>query len=157
MAIQLSFQCDESWDKMPNINQGKFCGKCSKNIYDLTDKSESEIHQLYKENNGKLCGKIRPQQLSNSIYREQRVKLATFCLALFLVFGGYLFKSELHAQNNAIDSNIIVLEDKIEYITIKGKILEEGTNEPIIFATVYYEKNDTKIGTATDFDGKFTF
>lgn len=156
MAIQLSFQCDESWDKMPNTNQGKFCGKCSKNIYDLTDKSESEIHQLYKENNGKLCGKIRPQQLNNSIYTQQRTKLAKFCLALFLVFGGNLFKSELHAQNNVIDSTITLIESNNEYYTINGIILEEGTNDPLPFANVHYEVNDKNIGTATDFDGKFT-
>tara|TARA_B100000809_G_scaffold265497_1_gene324517 strand:- start:4673 stop:5407 length:735 start_codon:yes stop_codon:yes gene_type:complete len=156
MAIQLSFQCDESWDKMPNIEQEKFCNKCSKNIHDLTDKTESEIHQLYKENNGQLCGKIRPQQLNNSNYRQQRTKLAKFCLALFLVFGGYIFKSDLQAQSNANDSTEIILEDSIEYHTLNGIVIDENTNDPILFATVYYEIDGIKHGTSTDFDGNFT-
>jgi hypothetical protein len=154
MAIQLSFQCDESWDKMPNINQGKFCDKCSKNIHDLTDKSESEIHQLYKKNNGQLCGKIRPQQLKNSIYRQQRTKLAKFCLELFLVFGGYLFKSDLQAQNNAKDS-IVVTIDEIRYSNISGTIIEKKGKESVPFASVYYEFKGEKYGTVTEFDGKF--
>lgn len=154
MAIQINFQCNESWDKMSNLNQGKFCDKCSKKIHDLTDKSEAEIHQLYTENKGKLCGKIRLQQLNNSIYKQQKIKLAKFCLALFLVFGGYLFKSELQAQNSANDSTVVTI-DELRYSYISGTIFEKKGKEPIPFATVYYEYKGEKYGTVTDFDGNF--
>jgi hypothetical protein len=140
---------------MPNVNQGKHCDMCSQNVHDLTDKSESEIHQLYQKNNGKLCGKIRPQQLDTSRYKQQRIKLAKFCLALFLVFGGCLFKTELHAQNSATKAAAIELDDRIDYYTLNGTVIDKETKEPIFFASVYYKIEGVKHGTSTDFDGKF--
>lgn len=155
MAIQLNFQCDESWDKMTNISQGKFCAKCTKNIYDLSNKTEKEIHQLYQKNNGKLCGKIKPHQLSNFNYRKQRAKLAKFCLTLYLVFGGYLFKAELHAQNNNIDSNSTAINGTKKYYTITGTVTDKETKEPIFAANIYYTIGSKNFGTISDFDGVY--
>ena len=155
MAIQLKFQCNESWEKMPTSEKGKFCGKCERNIHDLTDKSESEIHQLYNANKGKLCGKIKPQQLNNSMYQQYRTKLAKFCLALFLVFGGHIFKSEIKAQSNKINSKTTVQDNNAAHYIINGIVLEEETDEPLMFATVYYEVEGTLYRTTTNFDGSY--
>lgn len=155
MAIQLTYQCNESWDKMPDANQGKFCDKCSKNIYDLTNKTELEIHQLYLQNKGKLCGKIQNKQLDISLYQQYQLQLAKLCVALFLVFGSCLFNNGIQAQNIKVDSVFVVEDKPTEYFTVKGVVKDKETQELIPFASVYYDTGKEKIGGMTDFDGVF--
>ena len=154
MPIQLTFQCNESWDKMPNTNQGKFCDKCSKNTYDLTDKTEEEIHHLYLKNKGKLCGKIQHKQLDIPLYRTYQMQLAKLCVALFFVFGSCLFNSGVQAQEIKVDS-VSVAKTETEFFTIQGTVIDKDTKELIFFAAVYYDNGVEKIGGTTDFDGKF--
>lgn len=154
MSIALSFKCTKSWDNMSDNKIGKFCNQCSKNVYDLTDKSQEEIGQLYQENNGKLCGKVYPHQLNRSFQHQYKMKLAKFCAALFLVFGNYIFKSDLHAQNIPSDSIILVKKDT-NFFVLKGTIVDKENKDPIPFASVYYTTDSTNYGTTTDFDGNF--
>ena len=42
--------------------------------------------------------------------------------------------------------------------TIEGKVLEEGTTDPVIFANVVLFKNGVRVGVkSTDFDGNYKF
>jgi len=51
---------------------------------------------------------------------------------------------------------IIRSHEDYNFGTLKGKVLEAGTNEPVPFANVVIELNGTQIaGTSTDFDGNY--
>ncbi|MBT8219810.1 MAG: TonB-dependent receptor [Bacteroidia bacterium] len=52
-------------------------------------------------------------------------------------------------------SFILMTVASVAQVTLSGKVLESGTSEPLIGATVY-EVNNTSNGTATDLDGSFT-
>ena len=150
MAYQLSFSCNENWEMMKLNPTGKYCDKCSRNIYDLRSKTPEEILKLYKENNGKLCGKIRGSQL----YKYQKKKLAKFCLALFLVFGFSIFTLKTTAQTDS--TNIAEKNNTLtDSITIKGTVRDKETKETIPFLPISFKNNEKKISTMSDFDGNY--
>jgi hypothetical protein len=56
-----SFKCPMSWDAMEDSANGKFCSKCRKEVFDLTNCSTDEVRAL-QEKHGSLCGTIRIAQ-----------------------------------------------------------------------------------------------
>lgn len=60
--IQIETPCEENWDNMHDIPEGKFCDLCSKKVLDLTQKTDDEIFHLLNTSNGKICGRIFPYQ-----------------------------------------------------------------------------------------------
>jgi hypothetical protein len=156
MAIQLNFKCNESWANMPKSNTGSYCGKCEKNVFDLTNKSESEIQQIYQENNGKLCGRIKLSQLGRDGNNRVRQVLAKFCLALYLVFGGWLFNSNVVGQIAPPIQEEMLVGKVASTNTITGKVIDKNTGEPLIGVSVYFTVNKNKIGASTDVNGSYT-
>ena len=53
-----SFKCPMNWDDMTPSSNGRFCGKCSKEVHDLTNCSLDEIRELQRRK-GSICGMIR--------------------------------------------------------------------------------------------------
>ncbi len=153
MAIQLNFKCNESWQQMPTAIDGRFCNKCAKNVLDLTNKSDAEIKQLYAENNGKMCGRIKSTQLTVYPFISEKKKLlAKFCFALYLVFGSLLFNGQVVAQNN-VSETIEQNQREAAYI-IKGLVTDKETNEPIPFVNVFLEGSNPRV-VMTDENGKY--
>lgn len=56
-----SFKCPMSWDDMEDSTSGKFCSKCRKEVFDLTNCSVDEVRDL-QEKHGSICGSIRVAQ-----------------------------------------------------------------------------------------------
>ena len=156
MAVQMNFKCSESWAKMPKTNAGSYCGKCEKNVFDLTNKSESQIQQIYQENNGKLCGRIKVGQLSSDSGNRARKTLAKFCLALYLVFGGWLFNTNIVGQVAPPVHEQMLVGKVAATSSITGKVIDINTGEPLIGVSVYFTVNKNKIGATTDANGKYT-
>ena len=53
-----SFKCPMSWDEMEVTGNGRFCNKCRKEVFDLTNCSIDEVIALQR-NHGRICGSIR--------------------------------------------------------------------------------------------------
>lgn len=56
-----SFKCPMSWDDMEDSANGKFCSKCRKEVFDLTNCSTDEVRAL-QDKHGVICGSIRVAQ-----------------------------------------------------------------------------------------------
>ncbi len=56
-----SFKCPMSWDEMEDSMNGKFCSKCRKKVFDLTNCSLEEVRAL-QDKHGMICGSIRVAQ-----------------------------------------------------------------------------------------------
>lgn len=50
-----------NWDDMKTTANGKFCSKCRKEVFDLTDCSVDEVRDL-QDKHGSICGSIRMAQ-----------------------------------------------------------------------------------------------
>jgi|LakMenE18May11ns_1017448.scaffolds.fasta_scaffold9908416_3 hypothetical protein len=56
-----SFKCRMIWDDMEDSANGKFCSKCRKEVFDLTNCSADEVRAL-QDKHGSICGSIRVAQ-----------------------------------------------------------------------------------------------
>jgi hypothetical protein len=52
-----SFKCPMSWDDMEVSGSGRHCGKCQKQVFELTNCSIDEVISLQKKH-GPICGSI---------------------------------------------------------------------------------------------------
>ncbi|HEX5790097.1 MAG TPA: hypothetical protein VFY13_03040 [Luteolibacter sp.] len=53
-----SYKCPMNWDAMTPSANGRFCDKCSKEVYDLTHCSLDQVREL-QHRHGSICGMIR--------------------------------------------------------------------------------------------------
>jgi len=98
--IRIPEPCHEDWNKMQPDAKGKFCGSCSKSVFDFSNKTDNEIRDIlieYKDQ--KVCGHFKKTQLDRPLIvqinlRDLPVNMSStkvFAISLFLVFGTFLF------------------------------------------------------------------
>ncbi len=110
--VRIPEPCSEDWNKMQADEKGKFCGSCSKSVFDFSNKTDNEIQNiLMKHKNQKVCGHFKKTQVNRPLNFSFDVKnlprnvsvTTAFAIALFLVFGTLLF-SCTDANNKKIES-----------------------------------------------------
>jgi hypothetical protein len=62
-ALHFSFKCPMQWEEMAMTERGRFCGKCQKEVFDLTNCSLDEVAALQRTH-GPICGSIRVAQVA---------------------------------------------------------------------------------------------
>lgn len=102
--ISIPKPCHEDWNKFTPDEKGAFCKVCSKSVHDFTKKEPEQIKAILIEEmsaGNKVCGRFNEDQLSPAVepvpdmnpYSLNFKKVKRFAMALFLVFGGFLFHS----------------------------------------------------------------
>ena len=56
--IQIATPCDARWDDMLGDNRVRFCGACTKHVYNLSEMQQEEALALIQEMNGNLCVRL---------------------------------------------------------------------------------------------------
>lgn len=59
----LNFTCNQNWDAMEPVAEGRFCSTCQKKVYDLTNENVAYFVKILKENDNKICGRFSSDQL----------------------------------------------------------------------------------------------
>ncbi|MEM7040370.1 MAG: carboxypeptidase-like regulatory domain-containing protein [Bacteroidota bacterium] len=159
--------CHEDWNEMTPVEQGRFCDSCSKCVIDLTGKSRAQIHDIYLENQGEVCGRMQLSQmgvrapkapaaeLPESIPGGKRVlrRLQLFAVALFAVFT-FGTATSANAQTHSIKGKVAHVAD---YGKIEGKVNWEG-GHPASGITLVLLKGDEEFGTTqTNENGAYGF
>ncbi len=62
-ANHFSFKCPMNWDEMDTTANGRFCGKCRKEVYDHTNCTIDEVIAL-QQKHGSICGSIKVAQVA---------------------------------------------------------------------------------------------
>ena len=98
--VRIPEPCHEDWNTMQPDAKGKFCNSCSKSVFDFSNKTDAEIRDILMENqNQKVCGHFKKSQIDrplnikinlNDLPKNMSITKA-FAIALFLVFGTFLF------------------------------------------------------------------
>jgi hypothetical protein len=106
--VRIPEPCHEDWNSMLPDEKGKFCNSCSKSVFDFSTKTDSEIKDILVEyKDQKVCGHFKKSQvnrpLSISVNLSDLPKnmsmTKAFAIALFLVFGTFLFScTDEHGQ-----------------------------------------------------------
>ena len=56
--IRIATPCSADWDEMTGDARVRFCGKCEKNVYNLSAMTREEGEALVKEKEGRLCVRL---------------------------------------------------------------------------------------------------
>ena len=179
IKINIAKPCSENWSTMTPTEKGKFCSKCSKQVFDLTMLKDIEVIELLKESPNSICGRaeksktnICGRMLLNKIDKPIAInskkfnsKLYKYLTTVFL-FGSTttLFAIPSSEQtvkftisnknNNRIDLKKINTDSIVNIF--KGQVFTEieGFEEPIPGAEVLVKELNLK--TETDIDGNFS-
>lgn len=102
--IRVATPCNADWDDMSGDERVRFCGKCEKNVYNLSAMSRLEAEALVREKEGRMCVRffqrpdgtmltqdcpvgVRNAQWRNRVWRSFSTAAAAAGLA-FGLFGG---------------------------------------------------------------------
>src|ERR1051326_998579 len=158
--ISIPKPCHEDSNKMTPDQKGAFCKVCNKSVHDFTKKAPEEIKIILVEEMSagkKVCGRfnedqIEPARISHAVSQSvsqridmwslnfQRVK--KFAVALFLVFGGYLFNS---VRSSAQKMGKIAIPQHNYPIRGEIAIAEPGSKDTLKRVICEKLKGDVKI------------
>ncbi len=101
--LQISRPCPMKWSRLKGDARTRFCGKCSQNVYDLSQLTADEARTLIAQKEGLVCVRLFRRGDGTVITRDcragfsetfwakfetfQRVSVAGFFAALFLSLG----------------------------------------------------------------------
>ena len=54
-SLRIATPCSADWDDMKGDDLVRFCGRCEKNVYDLSALSRTEAEQLVADKEGRMC------------------------------------------------------------------------------------------------------
>jgi hypothetical protein len=57
-SLRVASPCKANWDEMPGDERVRFCGKCEKNVYNLSAMSREEAAELVRAREGNLCARM---------------------------------------------------------------------------------------------------
>jgi hypothetical protein len=147
--IQIPEPCDENWDNMTAVEQGRYCQSCCKEVIDFSLMSDQEIINFLSKPRGKTCGNFATDQLNRVITessspskRKWWAMMLSFMITLFISQRSSAQRGRLsisNRQKNPVKCATQIKGDTIakitETITVEGKIIDSLLN-PVPFATV---------------------
>src|SRR5690606_13994606 len=81
--------CSENWSTMTPTEKGKFCSKCSKQVFDLTMLKNEEIVSIIEKSKTNICGRMLLNKIDKPIAinsKKFNSKLYKYLTTVFL-FG----------------------------------------------------------------------
>ncbi len=88
-VLRIENPCTQDWATMTATDRGKFCASCAKTVVDFTKLSDSEVLKIIKKTDGKICGRLRSEQLDRLLLDDTggsawASKFSKFLASLFL-------------------------------------------------------------------------
>lgn len=169
--IQKSFRikdpCNEKWGIMSVSGCGRYCGKCHRNVIDLTKKTDEEIVDFVMRTPGRVCGRISHEQIKKIIHQNK--SKTGFIRTFFLFLFGFSVLPQRTDAKTPLEGVSIEMKETNFYMAetilfnvprhltntlrFKGVILGEDDNEPLPNATVKIK--GTPFETTTNHNGTF--
>lgn len=154
LRLSIDNPCNEDWDKMSVVEQGRKCEKCNRVLQDFSNKSDKEIIDIIR-NTGKICGRVNPSQLNRDIPMEFKTPRKPFFInrisPFLLSLGGLTLTQNAMAQNPSIVKTAID-KDSSDYSIVKG-VVTDKEDRPI--STVRISIKGSTAFTYSDDDGLF--
>lgn len=111
MKIRIEKPCDEIWDEMQPVPEGKFCEKCKQKVFDFSGNTTAGV---FERNTSKICGKISNKKpLLSGI-------LIAFSLSTSVLGNAQKLENKTALEN--VHQN---------YVTITGTLLSKEKRELI--------------------------
>ena len=159
--IKIPNPCNEKWSEMTPTEKGVFCSNCKKEIFDFTNTSNYQLAK-FLDNDIKICGKFKPEQLDRDILSLDNTKYSKAGLLIGVstlltlstpTFGQNKFPETLKTERSKSVNNELIDNKKLtDSIQFKGNIYDDYGGLP--GANIFLKGHS--YGTQTDFDGNFS-
>ena len=156
--ISIPKPCHENWEAMTPEEKGKFCGVCSKTVFDFTKATDKEIIK-HLNNDKNACGRFVSSQLNRDLIIPNEKSsywiIATATLFSFLGIGSHAAYSQVKQDTIQTDKKNLN-QDAIKTVknpfTVTGVVIDDIG--PIAGVNVVIK--GTTRGTSSDYDGKYS-
>lgn len=150
--------CSEHWHEMSPEEKGRFCAKCEKVVRDFTRSDPVRILNEYIAQKGKVCGRVRSDQLRTPIIAPRMSFFRRFALACMMAFGTSLFSLDADALPvlNDMRNNLMDDDTSKTKIYLQGVVRSANHNEPLPYITVAVSFGEYRTGGVTSEDGTFS-
>lgn len=68
VTIQLNTPCHEDWEKMDELEKGRFCKACNKEVIDFTGYSDKALRNFFLKHPILVCGRFTKEQTGTALY-----------------------------------------------------------------------------------------
>ena len=99
IVIKIPEPCHEDWAKMTATQKGKFCSVCTKEVFDLTSKTDEELVKILTENKN-TCGRVKKSQLNREVKLERKSGPSLAPLAASMLLPLTLLSNNPKSENN---------------------------------------------------------
>ena len=160
-------KCDQYWDDMKPLADGRHCKSCNKTIVDFSQMTYSEIALFMSESQSPVCGFYLPDQLSGEHKKVNllplKIGLSTLLTTVTVSSGQSQVRQDTFqatgkkAEFNVVEDQTISTRPINDTVVIKGKVQSFDTSSKLVevlpFASVFIK--GTNIGVACNEFGEF--
>jgi hypothetical protein len=107
IIIRIPEPCHEDWAKMTATEKGKFCGVCTKEVFDFTSKTDEELVKILTTNKN-ACGKLKKTQLNREVKLERKSGHSLAPLAASMLLPLTLFSNNPETSTNTLSEKPLV-------------------------------------------------
>ena len=97
LHLSIRQPCHENWDTMQDMDSGRFCQSCQKQVIDFTLVSDADLVNYFKKLNGGVCGRLTQQQLQAEYALPSR-KIHWLRYFFQVAIPALLFSAKANAQ-----------------------------------------------------------
>ena len=165
LKITIPNPCSANWDKMKNLDQGRFFEQCEKEVIDFTKYSQTELEDFFKYPKGNVCGRINRSQISLDYGRREKYIFKNFSYKLFIASCLTLVASKSYAnerlntintyQDDSKNRKSAIVLNEMDSITIISGIVQDSSDGSPVPGVRISLKDELKF-TSTDSEGKFS-
>lgn len=166
--ISIKSPCHKKWNDLKGDDCQRFCSSCSKDIIDLTQKSNTDIVELVMNTKGRLCGRIRKDQVDNILHKgKKNARLSKF---MFLFLFGFAHVSNTQTaevtptqivKDFGVETSLVQIQPKLtatpqdSLIRITGRVIDQTDSTELPSVLIKVKK--TELSFRTDLNGSFSF
>ncbi len=159
IVIRIPEPCHEDWAKMTATEKGKFCDVCTKEVVDLTSKTDEELVKILTKSKN-ACGRVKKSQLDREVKLERKSGQSFAPFAASMLLPLTLFSNNPKSENNSLSDKPMVSMgigrfsnsiDRMQIVT-EGTVRDENGNP---LKNVEITSNETKTREWTNKNGKY--
>lgn len=162
MIVTLPEPCHENWEAMHEVEKGRFCMSCQKQVVDFSLMSDSEILHVISQSQGNGCGRFSSEQLNRPL-SEQKIQRPWHKYFVRFALPALLIGQKAKAQMGMPAFNPTTVQtpkpnqdNTVTFLTLQlsGTVTDSLTGKAIPAASINIK--GSSIGTQSGADGHFT-
>ena len=121
LYIHIPKPCQEDWQQMTPVTNGRYCDSCAKQVVDFSTMSDVEVLNFLSRSTGKLCGRFSTDQLQRPLQPTKEEPRKSLWLAAFMPL--LLLFDRSSAQRKATEKTPTTISPVDQNQALMGKVL----------------------------------